>query len=143
MSDTIFPRSPRETMAGWIYLPRLIDKIRLNLAGKLHEDYRPNFLHRGFDVKWFEPAVVDPDEFTALVAASDTDGQVADWVRHNVIVGAETREDFNATVGNYGADEADADVRARLAQRKEDAGLSDRNDIQCFVDFIDADEGRL
>ena len=143
MSDTIFPRSPRETMAGWIYLPRLIDKIRLNLAGKLHEDYRPNFLHRGFDAKWFETAGVDPDDFTALVAGSDTDGQVADWVRHNVIVGAETREDFNATVGNYGADETDVDLRARLAQRKEDTGMGDRNDIQCFVDFIDADEGRL
>ncbi|MGY8650825.1 MAG: DUF5069 domain-containing protein, partial [Verrucomicrobiia bacterium] len=61
MSDTIFPRSPRETMAGWIYLPRLIDKIRLNLAGKLHADYKPNVLHRGFDVKWFETTGVDPD----------------------------------------------------------------------------------
>ncbi len=130
-------------MAGWIYLPRLIDKIRLNIAGKLHEDYLPNFLHRGFDAKWFETAGVDPDEFTALVAASDTDGQVADWVCNNVIVSAETRETFNADVGNYGADEADAELRARLAQRKEDVGMGDRNDIQCFVDFIDADEGRL
>ena len=130
-------------MAGWIYLPRLIDKIRLNIAGKLHEDYLPNFLHRGFDAKWFETAGVDPDDFTALVAGSDTDGQVADWVCHNVIVSAETREAFNADVGNYGADEADAELRARLAQRKEDVGMGDRNDIQCFVDFIDADEGRL
>ena len=145
MSDTIFPRSPRETMAGWIYLPRLIDKIRLNLAGKLHEDYKPNFLHRGFDVKWFETTGVDPDEFTALVAASDTDGQVADWVCHNVNdrLDPAAQSGFNDTVGNYGSDEADTDLRARLAQRKEDTGMGDRNDIQCFVDFIDADEGRL
>jgi len=145
MSDTIFPRSPREIMAGWIYLPRLIDKIRLNLAGKLHEDYRPNFLHRGFDAKWFETTAVDPDEFTALVADSDTDGQVADWVRHNVNARLEPAapSDFNDAVGNYGSDEANADLRSRLAQRKEAAGFGNRNDIQCFVDFIDADEGRL
>ena len=130
-------------MAGWIYLPRLIDKIRLNIAGKLHEDYLPNFLHRGFDSKWFETAGVDRDEFTSLVAASETDGQVVDWVSRNVLANDETRTAFNAGVASYGSDQSDAELRERLDQRKEDAGMGDRNDIQCFVDFIDADEGRL
>ncbi len=132
-------------MVGWIYLPRLIDKIRLNLAGKLHEDYRPNFLKGGFDAKWFETTGVDADEFIALVAGCDTDGQVADWVRHNVNAQLDPASQlaFNDAVGNYGVDEANADLRARLAQRKEAAGFGNRNDIQCFVDFIDADEGRL
>ena len=35
MTDIIYPRSPRETMCGWMHLPRYIDKIRLHLAGKL------------------------------------------------------------------------------------------------------------
>ena len=48
MSDIIYPRSPRETMCGWMHLPRYIDKIRLHLAGKLHADYQPNF-GKGFD----------------------------------------------------------------------------------------------
>ena len=43
MSNIIYPRSPRETMDGWSYLPRYIDKIRLHLAGKLHADYQENF----------------------------------------------------------------------------------------------------
>jgi len=30
----------------------------------------------------------------------------------------------------------------RLKMRKEQAGLSLRDDIRCFVDFIDADEKR-
>ena len=42
MSNIIYPRSPRETMDGWSYLPRYIDKIRLHLAGKLHADYQEN-----------------------------------------------------------------------------------------------------
>ena len=40
MNEIIYPRSPRETMDGWNYLPRYVDKIRLHLAGKLHSDYR-------------------------------------------------------------------------------------------------------
>ena len=145
MSTPIYPRSPRETMAGWIYLPRLIDKIRLNLAGQLHEDYQPNFIQRGFDAKWFETTGVDPDEFTALIAGCDTDVQVADWVCHNVNdrLDPAAQSAFNNAVGNYGSDKADEDLRARLAERKAAAGMGDRNDIQCFVDFIDADEGRL
>jgi hypothetical protein len=35
------------------------------------------------------------------------------------------------------------DVKARLKQRKQDAGLAHRDDIQTFVDFIDADEKRI
>mgnify|MGYP000176444679 CR=1 FL=1 len=35
MSDIIYPRSPREIMAGWGHLPRFVDKIRLHLADQL------------------------------------------------------------------------------------------------------------
>jgi hypothetical protein len=34
-------------------------------------------------------------------------------------------------------------MKARLKMRKEEAGLAKRDDIQTFVDFIDADEKRL
>ena len=57
MSEIIYPRSPRETMDGWMYLPRYIDKIRLHLAGKLHSDYTENF-GKGFDGMWLKAAGV-------------------------------------------------------------------------------------
>jgi hypothetical protein len=41
MNVRICPRSPREVMQGWTYLPRYIDETRLHLAGKLHADYQP------------------------------------------------------------------------------------------------------
>lgn len=143
MESPVYPRSPRETMAGWVYLPRFIDKIRLDLAGQLHADYQPNFLQRGFDAKWLETAGVEAEAFVAVVADSCTDGQVADWVRQNVEASAAMQEEFNHAVLAYGSDEADAELRARLAQRKADAGMENRDDVQCFVDFIDADEGRI
>jgi len=37
----------------------------------------------------------------------------------------------------------DAEMQARLKQRKADADLAHRDDIKTFVDFIDADEKRL
>ena len=59
---------------------------------------------------------MDADEFIALVAGCDTDGQVADWVRHNVNAQLDPASQlaFNDAVGNYGVDEANADLRARL-----------------------------
>lgn len=143
VSTIIYPRSPREKMAGWAYLPRFIDKIRLSEAEQLHEDYQPNYLHKGFDAKWLETAGLEAEEFVALVIGCHTDGQVCDWVRENVEADDSTRELFNDAVLNYGSDETNADLRARLQMRKEEAGMGDRDDIQSFVDFIDADEARL
>jgi hypothetical protein len=39
MAEIIYPRSPREVMCGWAHLPRYIDKIRLQLAGRLPPEY--------------------------------------------------------------------------------------------------------
>jgi len=75
MSEIIYPRSPRETMCGWMHLPRFIDKVRLHLAGKLHADYQPN-LCKGFDGLWLETAGVKAEQFIEVVRNSITDGQV-------------------------------------------------------------------
>src|SRR5881628_241312 len=83
MPDVIYPRSPRETMCGWMHLPRYIDKIRLHLAGRLHQDYRDN-LGRGFDSWWLEAAGLTHEQFVAVVKGAITDGEVCDWVLKNV-----------------------------------------------------------
>ncbi len=140
MNDPIHPRSPRETMSGWLYLPRFVDKIRLSLAGRLHADYQQNFAKRGFDAQWLKAAGLEADAFIEVVRHTITDGQVADWVRTHVRRPAEQAA-FNQWLLRYGSED-DAELRARLAMRKEQSGLAHRNDIQTFVDYIDADEGR-
>jgi len=141
MSELIYPRSPRETMCGWMHLPRFVDKIRLNLAGKLHPDYQPN-LCKGFDGLWLETAGVDPAKFVEVVRQSITDGQVCDWVRQNVkkpdSVKAAHRDRMLSTPRKD-----DPEAQNRLKMRKEQSGLAHRDDIQTFVDFIDADEKRI
>jgi hypothetical protein len=140
MAEIIYPRSPREMMSGWVYLPRFVDKIRLHLAGKLHPDYQENFT-KGFDGSWLKAAGVQADAFIEVVKNSITDGQVADWVAKNVKKTEAEKAAYGKFILNRGED--DDAVKARLKMRKEEAGLAHRDDIKTFVDFIDADEKRL
>jgi hypothetical protein len=141
MSEIIHPRSPRETMAGWTYLPRYIDKIRLHLAGKLHADYQEN-LGKGFDALWLKHAGVTHEQMLQVVKNSLTDGEVCDWVRLNV---KKTPEEKTAHREDLLSRPLAHDPKAvdRLKMRKAESGLSQRDDLTTFVDYIDADEKRL
>ena len=141
MSEIIYPRSPRETMDGWSYLPRYIDKIRLHLAGKLHADYQEN-LGKGFDGFWLKAAGLTHEQFVAVVKNSVTDGEVCDWVRQNVKrTDAEKAAHWQDVLSRPLAN--DAAAVARLQMRKEQSGLGHRDDLRNFVDYIDADEKRI
>ena len=140
MSEIIYPRSPRETMCGWMHLPRFIDKIRLHLAGKLHPDYEANFC-KGFDGGWLEAAGVKTEEFIEVVKKTVTDGEVCDWVLKNVKKPESVKAAHRERMLSYPRKD-DAEMQARLKMRKENAGMANRDDIQSFVDFIDADEKR-
>ena len=140
MSQPIYPRSPRETMAGWMYLPRFVDKIRLHLAGKLPADYQENFT-KGYDGAWLKAAGLTAEQFIDVVKNTITDGEVADWVARNVKCSDAEKAAFRERVLNYG--QGDEKLQARLQWRKEQSGLAHRDDIQNFVDYIDADEKRI
>jgi Domain of unknown function (DUF5069) len=141
MSDIIHPRSPRETMDGWKYLPRYIDKIRLHLAGKLHADYQEN-LGKGFDGMWLKAAGVTHAQMVEVVKHSITDGEVCDWVRQNVKrTPAEKAAHWQDVFSRPKA--GDEAAIARLKMRKEQAGIPNRDDIKTFADFLDADEKRI
>lgn len=128
-------------MCGWMHLPRYIDKIRLHLAGKLHADYQPNF-GAGFDGQWLKATGVTHEQMIEIVKGSITDGEVCDWVQKNVKkTEAEKRAHAEAMLNYPKAD--DAAMQDRLKTRKANAGLSHRDDLKSFVDFIDADEKRI
>jgi hypothetical protein len=140
MENIIYPRSGRENMCGWVYLPRFVDKIRLHLAGKLHKDYQENFT-KGFDAAWLKAAGVTAEALIQVVQNSITDGQVADWVAKNVKKTDAEKKAFNDFVLKRGTE--DDAIKARLKMRKEQAGLAHRDDLLTMVDFMDADEKRI
>jgi Domain of unknown function (DUF5069) len=140
MSNIIYPRSPRETMSGWVYLPRFVDKIRLHLAGKLHSDYQENFT-KGFDGAWLKHAGVTAEQMIEAVKNSVTDGEVADWIAKNVKKSEAEKAAFRDFLLNRGKEPGEA--MERLKFRKKEAGLEHRDDIKTIVDYIDADEKRI
>lgn len=140
MNDIIHPRSPRETMDGWIYLPRYIDKIRLHLAGRLHADYQPNF-GKGFDGMWLKAAGVTHEQMIEVVKQSLIDGEVCDWVRQNVRESPAAKAAHREALLNRPTPD-DTAGQERVQQRKADSGLAGRDDVKTFVDLIDADEKR-
>lgn len=139
--ERICPRSPREVMDGWTYLPRFVDKVRLHLAGKLHPDYQENFT-KAFDARWLEAAGVTADQFIAVVKNTVTDGEVCDWVRRNVKRNPQQKAAHREGVLSHGS-QNDPAIQARFKMRKEECGAGARDEIKTFVDVIDVDEGRL
>jgi hypothetical protein len=141
MSQIIYPRGPRETMDGWYWLPRYLDKIRLHLAGKLHSDYTDNF-GKGFDGFWLKAAGVKHEQMIDVVKNSLTHGQVCDWVRQNVKRSdAEKAALWQDILSRPKA--SDPEAQARFKMRMEQSGFVHRHEIKTFVDYIDADEKRI
>ena len=113
MDNLIYPRSPRETMDGWHYLPRYIDKIRLHLAGKLHSDYQDN-LGKAFDALW-------------LKAAGLTSAEL-DWInRHSSLSLSELQRSFENEPGfrslSAAAQQESLDRLAQLYNSRHGQGL--------------------
>src|SRR2546423_13755846 len=73
-----FPRSPRETLAGYVLAARAVDKCRAVLAGSGGE-YHSNC---PIDQIWLKFAEIEYDPFRAIVASGATDDEIAAWIPH-------------------------------------------------------------
>ncbi len=71
-----YPRSPRETLGGYIIVARALDKCRAVIAdtnGDYHFDCP-------LDRQFFEFTGIDSTEFKKLVESGADDAVVADWI---------------------------------------------------------------
>ena len=71
-----FPRSPRETLGGYVLAGRTLDKCRATLVGTNGEYHFDCPLDNFF----FSFAEIVADEFKAFVATGASDEEVAQWV---------------------------------------------------------------
>jgi hypothetical protein len=74
-----FPRSPRETLAGYVIAARAVDKCRAVLAGTAGE------YHSGcpVDAMWLDFAEIKYETFRDFVATGATDAEIAEWIPKN------------------------------------------------------------
>jgi len=135
------PCSDYRKTKGLIYFARMLDKIRLNAAGRLPPGYfvgveDPTF----FDARCTRFLGVDYDELAARTLQGGSNEEILDWCfAQGRKPGEEEIEIWNAFILKRGwRDEGSADLEAT----KKQSGWSERDDIQTWVDLHDADEGR-
>jgi len=131
----------RETK-GLIYFARMLDKIRLNAAGRLAPGY---FLgvedHTCFDARCTRFLRVNYDELVTRTLEGGSDDEILDWCFSRGRRPTEEEiEIWNAFIAKRGWRDAGS---AELEATKRELGWGDRKDIQTWVDFHDADEGRV
>ena len=75
-NDKEFPRSPRETLGGYVLAARAVDKCRADLIG-WHGEYHSNC---PLDQRWLTFAEIDYQAFRCFVATGSTDPEIAMWI---------------------------------------------------------------
>jgi hypothetical protein len=71
-----YPRSPRETLAGYVLAARAVDKCRAVLAG-CEGEYHSNC---PLDQRWLKFAGIDYVAFRSFVATGATDEKITAWI---------------------------------------------------------------
>ena len=135
-----YPRSPKDPVGGIVYFGRMVDKIRLMAAGELHPDLQEN-LGTGFDQRAVNFLGLDYPSLKNRLLEGGSDDEVLEWCfQKGTQPTDEQIQVWNAYMFKRGWRD---DLSDRLASRKKEGGLENRDDIQTMFNYIDADEGRV
>ena len=74
------PRSPRETLGGFVIAAPMLDKARADLLG-ISGEY--NFYPCGLGAYFWKFTGLDAMKFKEFVSTAATDEEVDRWIRHN------------------------------------------------------------
>ena len=136
-------RSPRESLGGYILLPRLIDKVRLLAQRQLPQAYAANALGTEFtlDGRFLIFTGLNAEALRQAILSSRTDVEVLAWVQqHARPTSAEEKHTWAEQVNRYRPDAALVEYRKRiypeLAAQVDVGSLS-------VLGLIDMDEDRL
>lgn len=141
---TIIPglRSPSAQVKGLVYFGRMLDKIRLNAAGKLPEGWQPargTAMQGSFDAQCCRFLGI---EYTALEAETlkgGGDEELLEWAfKKGRKPSEEEIEIWNAFMTKRGWRDAGTQ---RLHERLAEIGLPPGT-VETMFEFIDLDEGR-
>ncbi len=138
-----FPlRSPRHQIGGIYILARILDKIRLNAAGRLPAGYHVGVVsgNRTFDDRVCKFLGVDFAALAARTLEGSTDDEILDWCfAHGRRPDTEQIEIWNGFMSKRGWRDS---AQSGFDKAKAEAGFGDREDVQCYFDLMDAEEGR-
>lgn len=131
------PRSPRVKLGGYVLLPRILDKGRAAIAGKLGE-YR--YSGKGMDRHFFNFVGLDHEALKAELAKGGGDWEILNWIQANAKAPRQPWE--IAAWSEYhlrrGPD-SDAETLPEFADEVKKFNPS-REDIYTWFDYLDLDD---
>lgn len=133
--------SPYDAVNGFVYFPRLLSKIRLHAAGRLHADFVNN-LGKAFDDRCCQYLGVSYPDLRNWVLAhpAATDAEAHEWAQsRGRRLSVNDVEIWNGFMTKRGwRDEANEVLLRRLKENQlgPDAG------VDTMFDYIEVDEGR-
>ncbi|BDS08804.1 hypothetical protein NT6N_38440 [Oceaniferula spumae] len=134
-----FPRSPRETIAGYVIAGRMLDKCRAVIADTADEYHFDCPLDRVF----FDFTEIDSDKFKEFVADGATDAEVADYIQEH----AKKREQIEIIKWNNDLRyKSIADMPDELQEFLEEyieKYVPKHRPVYVWFDVYDLEEGRL
>jgi len=133
--------SAYEKVGGIVWIPRMLDKIRLRAKGNLPADFHAN-VGKGFDGRCVRFLGVSHDAVVERVLKGETDEQVLAWcMEHGSRPTADQILIWNEFMIKRGWRDTDSPP-GKLQEHKEKSGLGNRADILTFFDYYDVDEKR-
>jgi len=131
------PRSPRVQLGGYAHLPRLLDKARATLSGKIGE-YHYNC---PLDKHFFDFTGIDHEALLAEVKLGRSDSEMLAWIRSRAkrlpweITAWSAWMASNAPGGAPGHEWFGEEIKASTADRDDVRGFFDLLDMDDFVSF--------
>lgn len=133
------PVSAYQETLGMIYFARMLDKIRLNAAGNLRQDFCDN-LGSGLDGRCANFLRVDHADLARQVMLGGSDEEILRWC---FCSGRELSEGdlfiWNQYLKKVGWNDGTTDI---LIRRKKESGFEGRPEIDTMAEYFEYDEGR-
>jgi hypothetical protein len=128
------PRRPRETMLGFYFLPRTIDKLRAQLPGGNLGEYLNH--DNGFSAYLVKRLGLNMDDLRNMVAEAPDEQAVIDWLATRV--DASFSPTLNAKLETFVVERMSPDDQALVRQRHPVMAI--RPELSKVLDILDADD---
>jgi hypothetical protein len=131
------PRSPRLKLGGYVLLPRILDKGRAALAGKLGEYH---YAGKGIDRHFFNFTGLNHEALSKELAKGGGDSEILAWVQAQAKHRHEPWE--IAAWSEYHlrrTPDSDAETLAEFAGNVKKLSAT-REDVQTWFDLLDLDD---
>ncbi|MBX3332947.1 MAG: DUF5069 domain-containing protein [Nitrospira sp.] len=138
-NGTQFPRSPRDTLAGYVLAARAVDKCRADLVGWQGE-YHSNC---PLDQQWLKFTGIDYGAFRSIVETGAIDEEIAEWIE------AQAKKRWRAEIvvwNNQQRDRRLSDLTPELQEFMEEyiaASVPRHKVVYHYFDIYDLEEGRI